>query len=100
MIFRVVKMTFKDDKLSDFLSFFELKKDKIAAVAGCLSLRLMQEATNPSVIITLSEWQTIDALENYRNSALFKEVWQQTKQWFASKTEAFSCLELETVKTR
>jgi heme-degrading monooxygenase HmoA len=40
--------------------------------------------------MTYSIWENTDALENYRKSDLFKEVWSQTKMLFAAPAQAWS----------
>jgi heme-degrading monooxygenase HmoA len=42
------------------------------------------------VFFTYSFWETEQDLENYRQSALFDEVWTFTKKLFNDKPEAWS----------
>ncbi len=87
-IHRVVKMTFKPEKLDDFLLVFEESKDKIRARSGCLSLQLIQDPDRLNILSTSSIWESENDLEDYRNSDLFLETWKKTKIHFAEKAEA------------
>jgi (4S)-4-hydroxy-5-phosphonooxypentane-2,3-dione isomerase len=90
MITRVVKMTFKEEYVSDFLQIFGLVKDKIKKQPGCLSLELLKDVNNPKVLFTVSKWESIEDLDVYRNSDLFLTTWAKTKILFSSGAEAWS----------
>lgn len=96
MLIRIVKMTFQEAAVDDFLSFISGQSSKIRAFEGCQFLQILQEQGNPAVVMTLSHWQSADALERYRHSALFKSVWAKTKIHFTEKPEAWSMNSLET----
>ena len=90
MLIRIVRMTFQPDKLAKFETIFSASRDKIRAFPGCLHLELWHDPDNPTVRITHSHWESADALEAYRNSALFRTTWAATKPLFAGKPVAFS----------
>ena len=83
-------MSFKKDKIDEFLSNFNKNKDKIKSSKGCNFLELYRDKTNPTIFFTYSYWESDLDLENYRNSELFKNVWSITKQLFEDKPEAWS----------
>lgn len=90
MFVRIVKMSFEADKIDLFLANFNSTKEKIRKSKGCELLELYRDKTNANVFFTYSYWQTEQDLENYRNSALFKNVWAKTKVLFNDKPEAWS----------
>ncbi|GLB49204.1 putative quinol monooxygenase [Neptunitalea lumnitzerae] len=90
MFIRIVKLTFQPEKIEDFKAFFEEKKSFIRSFEGCEYLELYQDKNNPQIFFTYSYWTEEAALENYRNSDLFKGVWKITKSWFSNKAEAWS----------
>ena len=90
MINRIVRMSFHPEKIEDFLQVFNNSKEHIAAFSGCNSLSLMRDASYENVFYTYSLWDSIDALENYRLSDLFKTTWAKTKILFNEKPMAFS----------
>lgn len=90
MLIRVVKMTFRDDAVETFKMFFEERKDKIRGFEGCSRLELWQDPVHTNIFFTYSQWDNERSLNHYRNSAFFKETWQQTRQLFAAKAEAWS----------
>jgi heme-degrading monooxygenase HmoA len=90
MFVRIVKMSFHPEHIPTFLENFELMKEKIRNAPGNRLLELYQDKNNPELFFTYSYWETEIDLENYRNSELFYDVWQFTKQLFKAKPEAWS----------
>ena len=87
---RIVKMTFQEDAIADFIRIFEASKPRILNFQGCSSVMLIQDKSNPSLMMTYSIWDSEDALNAYRESNFFKETWTKTKLLFNSKPEAWS----------
>lgn len=90
-------MTFKEDKVLNFLEIFDESKTQIRAFEGCQHLELLQDQTQANVYLTYSHWQSPEALECYRNSDLFRSTWAKTKVLFAEKPMAFSSLRIEEI---
>lgn len=90
MINRIVRMSFQEEKVQEFLDWFNTHKEKIKNVEGCLHLELWQDVHQPNVFYTYSIWKEEAAIENYRQSELFQTVWAYTKQLFNDKPQAFS----------
>ena len=83
-------MGFHPEKVNEFLAIFDSKKEHIRSANGCQLLELYRDKNNPTIFFTYSYWNTVQDLENYRNSDLFKSVWAQTKILFNTKPEAWS----------
>ncbi len=90
MFVRIVKMGFQPENIDTFLNDFELVKSKVRGFKGCLFLELYRDKNNTNQFFTYSYWENEAALEAYRNSELFKGVWENTKQYFNQKPEAWS----------
>ncbi len=90
MFVRIVKMGFDPDKIETFLQNFEKRKTKIRGFEGCMLLELYRDKNNTNQFFTYSYWTDEAALEKYRESSLFKEVWADTKIYFNQKPEAWS----------
>ena len=90
MFVRIVKMSFHSKHINEFEEIFPVKKALIRASKGCTLLELYQDKTNPELFFTYSYWEREEDLENYRNSALFKNVWAKTKVLFNDKPQAWS----------
>ncbi len=90
MFVRIVKMSFHAKNIHEFEEIFAGKKALIKASKGCMLLELYQDKTNPEIFFTYSYWKREEDLDNYRNSALFKEVWAKTKVLFNDKPKAWS----------
>ena len=79
MIIRIVKMTFKPERINDFKAIFEASKEKIRDQNGCNYLCLLQDKNNTSVFFTYSYWDNEIYLNHYRNSNLFGQVCSKTR---------------------
>ena len=83
-------MTFDPAQVPAFLALFQASENRIRRQPGCQHLELWQDAGNPAVYCTYSHWDDAAALDAYRASGLFGEVWPATKQLFAAPPVAFS----------
>ncbi len=83
-------MEFQENKVQDFLLFFDQVKTKIASFEGCLGMKLMHDKQNPFIIFTYSHWESETALDNYRKSDLFGKVWPNVKPLFSAPPQAWS----------
>jgi heme-degrading monooxygenase HmoA len=90
MIIRIVKMTFKEANIKDFLQMFGEKQTAIASADGCLHLELWNDKSDKCVFFTYSHWKNESFLNKYRDSDLFAVVWPMTKEWFETRAEAWT----------
>jgi len=90
MIVRIVKLTFKQDHVNEFLELFEVAKKKILSFEGCVTLELLRDKNNPNVFFTHSTWEEDEYLQQYRNSPVFRSYWMEVKKMFLTKAEAWS----------
>jgi quinol monooxygenase YgiN len=98
MLIRIVKMTFREDKIDDFLKLFNETKDSIRNFEGCRHLQLLKDYNEKNIFSTYSKWDNEEALNKYRDSALFAQVWANTKKMFSAKPVAFSMKEFINVE--
>ncbi len=96
MFIRIVKMSFKNENVDDFLVIFNKNKEKIRNTNGCNLLELYRDKTNRNIFFTYSYWEAEQDLENYRNSNFFKGVWKKTKVLFNDRPEAWSVDKIST----
>lgn len=87
---RIVKMTFKNESISQFKTLFESQMQRIRNFDGCTFLALYQDKNKANIFFTYSHWKSEQHLSAYRSSQLFKNVWGQTKPLFEKKAEAWS----------
>jgi quinol monooxygenase YgiN len=90
MITRIVKIHFQEDKIADFLSFFEQIKWEVAKQKNCGGMKLLQDKYQPNIVFTYSLWEDENALNAYRDSELFQKIWPTIKPWFKEKAEAWT----------
>ena len=98
MLIRIVRMTFQEEKVAAFLANFENHKKSIRNFPGCEHLELWQDENQKNIFTTYSHWKSEKALNQYRDSELFKSVWAFTKALFEEKPIAFSSKILEEVQ--
>lgn len=87
---RIVKMSFQEEKIQEFINVFDANKNAIRSFEGCNRLELLRDIDNPHIFFTYSFWDDPKYLEKYRHSDLFKRVWDQTKVLFNDKPNAWS----------
>ena len=96
-LIRVVRMTFRPEEVSAFLENFEAHKVLIRNFAGCQHLELWQDQNQKNIFVTYSFWESEAALNQYRDSQLFKSVWTFTKALFSEKPQAWSTKKIQEV---
>ena len=90
MLTRIVQMTFEPENIPSFERIFKASSPQIRSFPGCNHLELLQDAENPQVFFTYSRWESEGALQAYRESDFFREVWGRTKKLFAERPKAWS----------
>lgn len=90
MIVRIVRLTFHPEQVDEFLRIFNTSRNLIRLSDGCIKVRLVRDRTSPNVFFTLSEWQSAEHLERYRESELFRTTWARTKPLFSAPPLAYS----------
>ena len=96
-LIRVVRMTFRPEEAPAFLENFEAHKSLIRNFPGCQHLELWQDQNQKNIFVTYSHWESETALNQYRDSELFKSVWSFTKTLFSEKPKAWSTKKLQEV---
>lgn len=90
MIVRVVKMTFRNEGIEQFVQVFLPRSEKIRHFPGCHHLQLWRDVRHPNVFFSYSWWESEEALDAYRRSDIFKETWALAKAQFGAAPEAWS----------
>lgn len=90
MITRIVKLNIDPKQVDTFFQLFQSNKNRIVAFQGCQSVELLTDTSDSNTLFTLSKWENDEALQNYRKSDLFKQIWSQAKETFLGKAAAWS----------
>jgi heme-degrading monooxygenase HmoA len=90
MIYRLVKLTLKEEEIGSFFDVFETKKRVIAGAEGCISMRMLQDQTDKRVVFTYSTWEGLEYLEKYRESSEFILLWKAIKPFFLLPAEVWT----------
>jgi len=90
MINRFVKLEIDPLFHEEFIAFTKGEREDIISFQGCSFLRVYQDQEKSNVFYTHSKWESVDALNNYRESDFFRGNWAKVKKWFIAKPEAWS----------
>lgn len=96
MIKRIVKLYIRIDQVENFIELFNQNKKTIRSFDGCFHAECLQSVDDPCVFFTYSHWQSVDHLNKYRHSEIFRKIWKQTKALFGDKPIAWSTKEVST----
>jgi heme-degrading monooxygenase HmoA len=83
-------MHFTEAGVDEFLEIFNQNKNAIRNFPGCSHLQLLKDHHDTNCYTTLSHWDNITSLDNYRKSELFGRVWGRVKTLFSERSQAFS----------
>ncbi len=90
MITRIVMLNFQPDRVDEFLEIFNQNKQVLAKSDGCIRLEIFKSTGDADTYVTISNWQSEEHLEMYRQSELFKEIWSKVKPLFNNKAQAWT----------
>jgi quinol monooxygenase YgiN len=90
MIKRLVRLPLKPQMGSAFEAIFIEKNKGIIQFDGCISVEMWRDIKEPDTYWTVSEWVSEEALNNYRASDFFGDVWPKVKTMLAEKAQAWS----------
>lgn len=93
MLVRIVRLTFLPEEAWRFPEVFRAAVPKQARM-GCTSNRMYLQAGTDNIFVTISEWESAEALEGYRKSDLFYDTWGKLKPYFCAPAEAYSLTEV------
>ena len=90
-------MTFEPENIPSFERIFRDASGRIRAFPGCSQVELYRDMQDPDTFFTYSIWEDQAALEAYRNSEFFREVWGQTRKLFSDPAQAWSLARQEAI---
>lgn len=93
MITRLVRLCFNDNYIEDFKELFENVSSEIKDQPGCNSANLLQDVNRPNIFFTKSLWDSEEQLNNYRDTEVFRSIWETIKPNFIEKPQAWSTQE-------
>jgi quinol monooxygenase YgiN len=90
-------MHFNKKDVDKFQLMFDSYKEQIRKQPGCTFLELYQDKNDPQRFFTYSYWENEESLNKYRKSALFQEVWPQTKILFDKQPQANTVVKIRSL---
>jgi heme-degrading monooxygenase HmoA len=82
-----------EGKGAEFEKIFARTHNSLVKVKGCSELKLIKDEEDPNTYVTTSVWDSIDDLDAYRNSDLFKVLWEEIKPLFNGSPEAHTMIQ-------
>ena len=95
MVIRIVSLKCKPEDIDAFRLLLHKSSPRVRQFPGCLSLQIVNDITDPTGFFTISAWRDVDALEAYRTSPLFEQVWPRIKAFLREPARASTCEEIE-----
>ena len=95
MIKRIVKLHIRLEEQETFKVFFLQSRSTILSF-DCHHVECLQAMDDPNTFFTYSQWASVEALNEYRNSDEFATIWKKTKALFGDRAEAWSTEEVIT----
>jgi quinol monooxygenase YgiN len=94
VVIRLVSLKCKPEDVDAFRLVLRESSLRVRQFPGCLSLQIVNDITDPASFFTLSTWRDEGALEAYRISPLFKEIWPRVKSFLREPAWASTCEEI------
>jgi len=91
MIKVIAKNFAKEDKIEKVLELAKVLVETTVKEDGCIKYEMYQDEKNPSTLIMIEEWETIEALNNHMSSEYFKKIVPQMSECMDQKSELNIC---------
>lgn len=91
MIKVIAKNFAKENKVEKVLELAKVLVEATVKEDGCIKYEMYQDEKNPSTLIMIEEWETIEALNNHMSSEHFKKIVPQMNECMAQKSELNIC---------
>ncbi|MEN3040379.1 MAG: antibiotic biosynthesis monooxygenase family protein [Bacteroidia bacterium] len=92
MLWRWVEMPIHAEKIEEARAILLTQAPRTRAFPGCLFL-VLYESAGPN-LYSLSQWESPQALEAYRQSVMFREFWARIRVCFRDRARAVSLQEV------
>ena len=81
---RMVSLKFKEDKVKEFKQHYEEKVIPVLqSVSGCRSAFLAAPADNPNELISVTEWESEHAAQEYEHGGQFDAILESQRHFFS-----------------
>ena len=88
MFMRILKLNVDPKFIEEFKVFYEeTVEPKLQVVDGCLFASLIKSKPDKDEFVSLTFWKTQQQAENYENSDVFKNLYEQAKKYFSEATD-------------
>ncbi|MGK0467472.1 putative quinol monooxygenase [Clostridium sp.] len=91
MIKVIAKNFAKENKIEKVLELAKILVESTVKEDGCIKYEMYQDEKNPSILIMVEEWETIEALNKHMSSEHFKKIVSQMSECMDQKPELNIC---------
>jgi quinol monooxygenase YgiN len=74
MVKVIAKFFVKEDKVEEFLKLASVLVEESRKEEGCVSYNLLQDVSNPQILIMVEEWESAKILKTHMASAHFTSI--------------------------
>ena len=91
MIKVIAKNYAKENEIKKVLELARKLVEATVKEEGCIKYEMYQDEKNPSTLIIIEEWETIEVLNNHMSSEHFQKILPQMNEYMARKPELNIC---------
>jgi len=95
MIVRLVFLPAKPEAFDRLAELYEEGSKVVRAQKGMRKLELFHDKEDPYTLVTISHWDSDEALQAYRHSEFFKEFWPKVRETLRSRATAQTLVPIE-----
>ena len=94
MIKVIAKNFAKETELEKVLALSKELVEATVKEEGCINYEMYQDQKDPTILIMIEEWETVEALNNHSASEHFKRIVPQMHEYMTQKPEINACKKL------
>jgi quinol monooxygenase YgiN len=87
----IAKFFAKEAKIEDVLELAKELVEKTVKEDGCIKYEMYQDEKNPSILIMIEEWKTMENLKVHTSSEHFKKIVPKMNEYMDQESELNIC---------
>ncbi len=95
MIVRVVHLPADPEKFDELAELYERGAKVVRSWPGALKLELFHDSEEPYTLVTISHWESEEALQDYRHSEYFRGFWPKVRATLRGRASAETLVPIE-----
>ncbi len=95
MIVRIVRLPADPAKFDELAELYKNGAKVVRSWPGSLKLELFQDADDPYTLVTISHWESEEALQDYRHSDYFRGFWPKVRASLRNSASAETLIPID-----